>query len=207
MPMARALGCGLLVCGLIVSGTLGSAAGSGDGAAIRVRDLQGRMMRPFVPEGIANVIFFVQSDCPISNGYAPTIQGMCREYAARGVTCSLIYEDLEFGRAGSFDAVARRHLQEFRYESMPAAVDRTRAVARHARATITPQAVVVDRTGAIRYSGRIDNFHAALGRPRQQVTEHDLREALDALLAGRRVPRPHTQALGCHIVDPASLER
>ena len=35
---------------------------------------------------------------------------------------------------------------------------------RHAKASITPQAVVVDRAGAIRYRGRIDNFYAALGR-------------------------------------------
>jgi hypothetical protein len=67
--------------------------------------------------------------------------------------------------------------------------------------------VVVDRAGSIRYSGRIDNFYAALGRPRQRVTEHDLRDALDAVLAGRPVPRPRTDAVGCHIVDPKSIQR
>jgi hypothetical protein len=176
-------------------------------AAVEVRDLGGRVLRPFAPAGAAQVIVFVQSDCPISNGYAPEIQRVCREYAARGVTCSLMYEDVEIGRPGSLDAAARRHLQEFGYGGIPAAVDRTRIVASQAGATITPQAVVVDRAGAIRYSGRIDNFYAALGRPRQRVTEHDLRDALDALLAGRPVPRPRTEALGCHIVDPAILER
>ena len=218
MPKSRLRAGGLILCMVIVAGTVGFSAfrvapvalaqgGTGNGAAIQVRDLQGRVMQPFAPAGAANVIFFVQSDCQISNGYAPEIQRVCREYATRGVSCTLMYEDLEIGRAGSLDAAARRHLREFRYEAMPAAIDRARTMARHAGATVTPQAVVVDRAGAIRYSGRIDNFYAALGRPRQQVTEHDLRDALDALLAGRPVPRPRTEALGCYIVDPATLEK
>jgi hypothetical protein len=66
---------------------------------------------------------------------------------------------------------------------------------------------VIDRTGAIRYRGRIDNFYAALGKPRQQVTERDLRNALDAVLSGRPVPKVETEALGCYIVDPALLRK
>lgn len=195
-----------LVCGVILSGGLCLAA-AGDGAAIQLRDVHGGIVRPFAPAGAAGVIFFIQSDCPISNGYAPEIQRVCRDYAGRGVGCSLMYEDVDTGRTPALlDEAVRSHLKEFRYEGLPATVDRARVVARHVKATITPQAVVVDRTGAVRYSGRIDNFYAALGKPRQQVTEHDLRDALDAVLAGRPVPRPRTEALGCHIVDPASLE-
>lgn len=194
-----------IIGGLLVSGAI--VAAGDEGSRIRVRALDGQTVRPFVPDGSANVLVFVQSDCPISNGYAPEIQRICRDYAARGVRCHLVYEDVEIGAAGSLDATAREHLRAFRYAGISAVIDRTRVIARHARATITPQAVVVDRAGSIRYSGRIDNFYAALGRPRQQVTEHDLRDALDELLAGRPVSRPRTEAVGCHIVDPASVER
>jgi hypothetical protein len=72
---------------------------------------------------------------------------------------------------------------------------------------VTPQAVVIDRAGEIRYRGRIDNFYAAFGKPRQQVTEHDLRNALDAVLAGRSAPKRETDAIGCYIVDPAVLRK
>ena len=180
---------------------------SGD-SIMRIRDLNGRMLAPFAPAGAAGVVFFVQTDCPVSNGYAPEIQRMCREYADRGVSCALIYEDVETGTSrGRLDATVRAHLRDYRYDGIPAAIDATRAVARHAKATMTPQAVVVDRGGEIRYRGRIDNFYAALGKPRQRVTERDLREALDAVLAGRPVTRPETQPIGCHITDPHSLER
>jgi hypothetical protein len=81
-------------------------------------------------------------------------------------------------------------------------VDDDRTIAGLARAAVTPQAVVVDAAGAIRYRGRIDNLYAALGRRRQQVTVHDLRDALDDVLAGRRVSKPETEALGCSIAAP-----
>lgn len=171
-------------------------------------DITGRPLDPFQPAGAANVIFFIATDCPISNSYAPEIQRVCREYGSRGVSCSLIYEDVDTAQSGTrLDDEVRRHLHDYRYADIPAAVDRSRTIAKQARASITPQAVVIDRAGTIRYRGRIDNFYAALGRPRQQVTEHDLRNALDAVLAGRPVPKVETEALGCYIVDPAMLRK
>ena len=132
---------------------------------------------------------------------------MCREYGSRGVGCALIYEDVDTASSTArLDAEVRRHLQEYRYAGIPAAVDRSRRSRRARSATITPQAVVIDRAGTIRYRGRIDNFYAALGKPRQQITEHDLRDALDAVLSGRPVPKIETEALGCYIANPASPE-
>lgn len=51
----------------------------------------------------------------------------------------------------------------------------------------------------VRYRGRIDNLYINIGRTRQQVTSHDLTDALDAVLAGRPVKQPTTEALGCYI--------
>jgi len=201
MRRPRILVFGTLVC---IGVTL-SAAGD---RATTIRDVTGGPIDPFAPAGAANAIFFVQTDCPISNWYAPTIQQVCREYAARGVGCALMYEDVDLDSAGApLDQQVRRHLQEYRYERMPAAVDRTRAIASRAGTSVTPQVVVVDRSGAVRYSGRIDNAYADLGKPRQRVTSHELRDALDAILANRPVTRPRTEALGCFIVDPASLRK
>jgi hypothetical protein len=174
------------------------------GATGAVRDISGRTFDPFTPAGTANVLFFVQTDCPISNWYAQTIQRVCRDYEGRGIGCALMYEDVE-STGVSLDAQIRTHLADYGYDGIRAVADRSRAVASRAAATITPQAVVVDRRGAIRYRGRIDNAFADFGKPRQHVTSHDLRDALDALVAGRPVRTPETEALGCFIVDPASL--
>jgi hypothetical protein len=177
-------------------------------AGIAVRTIDGRTIRPFEPSGAARVLFFVATDCPISNSYAPEIQKVCKDYGPRGVDCLLSYEDVDSTASSSaLDASVRTHLNEFGYRGATAVVDRTRSLAKQARASVTPQAIVVDRSGAIRYRGRIDNFYAALGKPRQQVTEHDLRDALDAIVAGRPVVKAETKALGCSIADPALLRK
>jgi AhpC/TSA family len=193
-----------LLLGLVLWAIALPAAGDG----VQLRSINGEALTLFAPAAKASAIFFIASDCPISNWYAPTIQQVCREYGSRGVDCALVYEDVDLGATpAALDADVRTHLREYRYGAMPAAVDRTRAVAKRAKATVTPQVIVVDRSGAIRYRGRIDNAYADLGKPRQHVTSHDLRVALDAVLAGRPVPTPETDALGCYIVHPASIRR
>jgi thiol-disulfide isomerase/thioredoxin len=170
-------------------------------AAPTVRDLNGALLNLFNPAGAANVLFFIASDCPISNGYAPEIQRLCAEYEGKGVRCTLLYEDVGIDPRG-----ARKHLDEYRYRAVPAAIDADRSIANHAKATVTPEAILVDRHGEIRYRGRINNLYAALGKPRQQVTQHDLTDAINAVLTGKPVPNPETKALGCYIVSPDILK-
>jgi thiol-disulfide isomerase/thioredoxin len=173
---------------------------------LQLRDVNGVVIKPFAAGAQASIAFFVATDCPVSNAYAPEIQRVCREYGGRGVGCSLIYEDVETAHGGaSLRQQVRGHLDEYKYRGIPAAIDGDRAAAATAKASITPTAVVVDRRGEIRYRGRIDNLYAALGKRRQQVTSHDLRDALDAVLAGRPVPHPETESIGCFITDPALL--
>ena len=169
--------------------------------SLQIRSIDGAALRPLEPAGAAGVILFIATDCPISNGYAPEIQRICGANAARGIGCTLIYED----PGVSADAV-RRHLDEYRYRGIPAAIDHDGSLAARVGASVTPEAVVVDRQGEVRYRGRIDNLYAALGRPRQVVTVHDLQDALTAIAGGRPVAAPHTDAIGCYIV-PSNLRR
>jgi hypothetical protein len=170
-------------------------------AAGQTRDIDGRPVTPFTPAGAAHVLFFVASDCPVSNSYAPEIQRICKVYESKGVSCSLAYEDV------TLDASAvRRHMDAFAYRGLPATVDAARELANRAKVSITPSAVVVDRRGQIRYRGRIDNLYSSLGKPRQQVTMHDLTDALDAVVAGKSVARAETEAVGCFI-SPAPARK
>ena len=166
-------------------------------SALELTGVRGERLRPLAPAGAANVLVFAATDCPVSNGYAPEIQRVCAAYASRGVQCLLVYED-----AGLTADAARAHLAAYRYGAMPAAIDADGAVAARVGATITPEVAVVDRGGAVRYRGRIDNKYLALGRARRTVTEHDLADALEAIVTGKPVAVRDTQAVGCVIVPP-----
>lgn len=140
-----------------------------------------------------SVLLFVGTDCPVSNHYAPEIRRICAEYQPAGAQCTLVYSDRQ-----ATDALVSRHREDFGLD-IPARVDAGQALATRAGATVTPQAVVYAPGGVLAYSGRINNLYAALGRPRQAATEHDLRNALDDLMAGRPVRTPRTEAIGCYI--------
>jgi thiol-disulfide isomerase/thioredoxin len=165
--------------------------------AFEVRDVHGRPFKPFRVEEKAQILFFLSSECPISRFYAQEIQRICKEYGGRGVRCGLVYEDLPVN-----DASIRAHLEEFGYRGIPAMTDGTGRIATQVNATVTPEAVVIDKAGRIRYRGRIDNFYADLGKPRRAATVHDLRDALDAVVAGRAVQHPETTPVGCFIMSP-----
>ena len=70
---------------------------------------------------------------------------------------------------------------------------------------VTPEVAVVNADGKIVYRGRIDNSFAGLGQSRRTATVHDLREALDATLAGKSAAHPETKAVGCYITDLAVM--
>src|SRR4051812_13136377 len=57
----------------------------------QIRAIDGTVLHPLEPSGVANVLFFVSTDCPVANGYAPEIQRICGAYAGKGIACSLVY--------------------------------------------------------------------------------------------------------------------
>lgn len=162
--------------------------------AVTLKDIDGNqhLLPPSSGEK-ATIVFFVTHDCPISNRYAPEIERICSEYSARGVGCLMAYVDPTITAEE-----IRQHRQAFG-TVQPAVHDTSHELVRLAGATITPESAVFDRGGRLVYRGRVNNFYAALGTPRRQATEHDLRDALDELLAGAAVSKPRTQAVGCFI--------
>ncbi len=170
---------------------------------LKVRDVNGVERTPLtVEKGHVAALFFISRDCPISNRYSPEVRRICDEYAGRGLGCSLVYVDPDLR-----DADAAKHALDYGHGGYPKFVDRTHALVSATGATVTPEVVVVRPGGSIAYRGRIDNSYAALGRQRSVVTEHDLRDALDAVLAGRAVVKPEVAPIGCYIPDVASAER
>ena len=63
--------------------------------------------------------------------------------------------------------------------------------------SVTPHAFVVDSSGKILYSGRINDGYAAVGKEKALTTSNDLQDAITAIGAGRAVAHPTTEAVGC----------
>src|SRR5262249_47919623 len=139
-----------------------------------------------------DLLFFLSTDCPISNRYAPEIVHICEDFQARGVRCFGIYPNADP------DSAVRRHRQEFGLGGIPAILDKGHVVVRAVGPRVTPEAALFSAAGRV-YRGRIDDLYVDIGRSRLKATRHDLRLALDAVLAGHPVERPETEAVGCSI--------
>jgi hypothetical protein len=155
----------------------------------------GEYSLPTSPTAI--LFFFIRPDCPIANAYHPEIKRLAREYEPRGIASVVVYAeaDLEPWKAEC-------HVFEFD-AGCPAILDPHLSLARKLGATVTPEAAVVSREGALLYRGRIDDQYAEVGKRRPEATRHDLRDALEAVLAGRPAPCPRTEGVGCSIDFPS----
>jgi peroxiredoxin len=178
----------LLLCGTL---PLGAAA-----AKTEFTDLNGHVQRPLDTAGHkATVLIFVWQTCPVANAYAPEIERIYQDYKQRGVAMFVVQVDPEL----KLDQ-ARKHAKDFGY-TMPLLHDPKGALAKHTGATMTPEAVVLLPDGKRIYNGRIDNRQAALGKRRPQATVFDLRDALDAILAGKKIEPRKTEVTGCYIPE------
>jgi hypothetical protein len=190
----------VLLCGLRECARLGASEpvriGVGEGTAV---DLDGTVVDPLkAAAGKIVVLIFVRVDCPISNRYAPTIQGIERrarlENAGR-VAFWLVYPD----RSETAEQI-RKHKKEFGYE-LPALRDVLRSLVAESHALATPEAAVFDANRKLIYHGRIDNLYEDFGRARPTATTHELEDAIRAALNGTEVGNAAVPAVGCYISD------
>jgi hypothetical protein len=168
--------------------------------AVLVQALGGRPVDALAaPAGTTAIVFiFTSTDCPISNRYAPEVRRLAEEFAPKGVVFRLVYPS-----AADKDAAIRDHMAAFSYGGATGALrDAKLALVKYAGATITPEAAVY-AGGRIVYRGRIDDRYVDLGIERPKATTHDLADALAAVVAGKPVGHPATQAVGCYIADLA----
>jgi len=142
----------------------------------------------------ATVVVFISFDCPVSNSYASTLAELHKAYSKKGVNFLAVAPSEEDA------AKVAKKATEFKY-AFPVFPDSKLVVAEAFRAAITPEAFVLDHNRVLRYRGRIDNAYYGRLKRNAQVTEHDLKIAIESLLAGKDVPTPATRAIGCFI-DP-----
>ena len=157
-------------------------------------DVKGNQHAPFKSDKTKAVVFvFMLRDCPVSNVYAPDLTRIHKEYSAKGVALYLVHPDRD---TNAKSAIA--HAKEYKLIA-PVVLDHDHKLTRLAEAEVTPEAAVFDAKGRLVYRGRIDNLYAGFGKKRFKPTKRDLRDTLDAMLAGERLAKRTTEAVGCYI--------
>ncbi len=159
-------------------------------AAVELRDIAGTVHSLFGPSGRVQVILFWSAECPVVRLVEPRLALLQRSWPKQ---VSLLYvasnpaESLELLAA---EAGARAITPVLRDERARLAV--------MLEVTTTPEAVVVDSEGRMRYRGAVDDSTMRQREP----TRNYLAQAVQAVLAGRDPDPAQTQGYGCAIVVP-----
>jgi peroxiredoxin len=140
------------------------------------------------------LVIFTCNHCPYVKAWEDRIAALGNEYGKKGIGVVAINsnnpaKNPDDGFEG-MQARAKEKKLEFAY-----AVDETSGVAKAFGATKTPEVFLFDGQGKLAYHGAVDdNSESADG-----VKAHYLKDALEAVVAGKAVSTAETKALGCGI--------
>ncbi len=143
----------------------------------------------------ATVYIFLMHDCPVANAMAPELARLATEFEPKGVRFFGVY-------AEESAAEIATHRKEYALP-FPGLRDGKGELAKRAGATRVPEAAVFSPSGELLYRGRIDDRAVKLGVTRPVPQRHDLRLALEAILAGGKPERKFTEAVGCYLPSVA----
>ncbi|GIW79806.1 MAG: thiol-disulfide isomerase [Gemmatales bacterium] len=138
------------------------------------------------------VVAFLGTECPLAKLYGSRLAKLADEFEKRGVGFVGINSNTQ-DSITEIAAHARRHGIKF-----PVLKDLGNRVADQLGAVRTPEVFVLDSERIVRYWGRIDDQYG-VDYVRDAPKQHDLRRALEELLAGKQVSRSVTEAPGCFI--------
>jgi peroxiredoxin len=134
------------------------------------------------------VIIFISAQCPMVRAYNERIEKLAQDYRAKGVNVVGVNSNV----TESADDI-KRHAAENSY-SFVVLRDKGNKVADLLGAERTPEVFLLDASNKLVYRGRIDNH-----RDVSLVQSNDLRDAIDATLAGKPVAKTEAAAFGCTI--------
>jgi peroxiredoxin len=135
-----------------------------------------------------NVVMFIATQCPVSNAYNDRMEQLFEKYSAKGVGIV----GINANKAEDITEIAA-HSKEHGFK-FPVLKDVKNVIADLYGAQVTPEIFVITKEGNVAYHGRIDDSRKA-----ETVQSRDLALALDALIAGKPVPKTETKAIGCSI--------
>ncbi len=159
-------------------------------------DLEGkaRTLKEFAGKTI--VLDFWSIQCPVSQGYEARLTQVANDYASKGVVFLAV--DANAGEIAD-DGIAK--IKDYvKEKKVPYTVllDKKNVVADRFEAQTTPHVFVIDDKGKLRYAGGVDDDESFKKTDPKTVKSY-VREALDAVLAGKEPPQTTTKPHGCGI--------
>jgi len=138
----------------------------------------------------AVVLIFTCNHCPVAKAYEDRIIELTKDYRDKGV--QVVAVNVNNLPADRLDKMKER--AKAKGFNFPYLYDPTQAMGHDYGATVTPHVFVFDKNRKLVYRGAIDDSM----NPSSKKKDY-LRNALDAVLAGKTPPEAVTKEFGCSI--------
>jgi len=143
----------------------------------------------------ALLVVFMCNHCPYVKHVREKFADLAKEYQDKGVAVVAINSnDVETYPQDAPDKM-KAAAEEYGF-TFPYLYDEDQEVAKAYKAACTPDFYVFDENRELFYRGQMDDSRPGSDTP---VTGEDLREALDAVLAGGEPPETQKPSMGCNI--------
>ena len=142
----------------------------------------------------ALLVMFICRHCPYVQHIKQELAKLGRDYGARAGIVGISSND-----AANYPDDAPAHLKAMAQEegfTFPLLHDENQATAKAYTAACTPDFFLFDGDRKLVYRGQLDDSRPGNGKP---VTGRDLRAALDAVLAGKKISADQQPSIGCNI--------
>lgn len=137
-------------------------------------------------------LVFLNTTCPVAQRYLPRLEELHKKYAEQGIQFVAVYNSQdEMPRDIAAHGLAAKL-------TLPLVWDEEQKATKALGVERVPQAVLLDGSRKVVYSGRIDDQYRT-GGVQPQVGRHDLAEAIDELLAGKPISVAQTAVDGCKV--------
>ncbi len=151
----------------------------------------------------ALLVMFICNHCPFVKHIRSGLAQLGRDYQGRGLAMVAVNANDVSKYPDDRPEMMAEEARSVGY-TFPYLYDETQDVARAYHAACTPDFFLFDGDRRLVYRGQFDDSRPGNDRP---VTGADLRAAIDAVLAGRRIPAEQKPSIGCSIkwkpgVDP-----
>ena len=146
------------------------------------------------------LVIFTCNHCPTAQAYEVRIKQIYNEYHPKGVALVAIspndakavrLDELGYSDLGDSLEDMKIRAKEAGFQFPYLYDGETQKTSLEFGVLATPHAFIFDSERKLRYKGRIDDSEV------KAVKSHDVRNALDALLAGKPVPQETTRVFGC----------
>ena len=162
-------------------------------------DINGKTVKLSDYNGKIVVLESYNSDCPFCNNQYQTgaMQELQRDLAAKGVVWLLVNSVNPNNPSHRTPEQAQKELASEKMDVTAWIDDSSGAVGHLYGMKTTPHMFVVDKGGTLVYDGAIDDQPTPNHDPK--TARNYVREAVDALIAGKPVPVAQTKPYGCGV--------